>query len=52
MIRQGKIEINGELVQVLEMIVIPAENQEPSNLEFDWEVTKMTEKSIMMRMSF
>lgn len=34
------------------MRVIPAEGSEPSNLQFEWEVAEMTEKSITLEMTF
>ena len=50
MIKEGKIDVNGVTYQVFEMKVIPAEGQDPLNVQFDWFISEMTQSSIRLKL--
>ena len=52
MIEQGKVELNGVNMPVVDVKVIPGDFSEPSNLLFDWNVSEMTKRSIKFKLLF
>ena len=44
MITNGTVSIQGKNVPVFDIEVIPADDQDPDKLKFDWSVVGMTEQ--------
>ena len=51
-IEQGTIKIDKVDFPVLSVEVIPNEDQDPKKVDFDWEVTSMTEKEMRIKLFF
>lgn len=52
MINKGSVEINGKLLPVLSVEVIPSDYSDTENLRFDWQTTEMTKRSIRFELLF
>ena len=50
MIKEGRIEIDGQTYQVFDIRVIPAEGQDLKNVQFDWFISEMTQSSIRLKL--
>ena len=46
MINKGLVEIDGKILPVLSVEVIPSDYSDTENLHFDWQTTEMTKRSI------
>ena len=51
-IEQGTIEINGVNLPVLSVEVVPDEEQDPKKVNFDWEITSLTEREMKIKLFF
>ena len=52
MISKGFIEINGRILPVLSVEVIPSEYSSPEYLRFEWIITEMTKRYIKLQLNF
>lgn len=52
MIKEGKMEIDGQVYKAFDIVVIPAEGQDQRNVAFDWVVSEMTQRGIRLKLVF
>lgn len=52
MIKKGKVKINGIIMPVFDIEVLPGEYSDPSKLRFEWKTTEMTSKYVQFRLEF
>ena len=55
-LKKGKIKFNGEILPIFDIIVRPSDDNEDKEhakkLEFEWEITEMTERAINFQIIF